>query len=304
MKSHQKIIAFWFLLGLLAWIADTILDYCVFYQGRGDFLTLLIRHPPAHELYIRLVILASFIAFGFFTSRIVAKLNNAKETLSKSGERQRYLSSKLLSIQEEERNRVAKELHDSIGQTLVAIKYRMEDFHLTAKTKDPAIIECLDKVLPMVQDGIEETRRISAGLRPSMLDDFGILASLDWLCEEFEKTFPTCSVAKEIGLQESDIPEHLKVTIFRIVQEALNNVAKHSKASEVCVSLKGANHKIELTVLDNGVGFEKGFVPENYGRGFGLISMRERTELSGGDFSIESGNGTGTMIHACWPCEP
>ncbi len=305
MKSYWKITFLWFLLGLLAWLADTVLDYLVFYKGQGDFLTILITDPPSHELYIRLIILISFLSFGFLTSRMVKKLDSAKETLSESGARLRYLSSRLLSIQEEERSRTAKELHDSIGQIFLAIRHRVDSFHPTVEAMgDAASIASVDKILLIVQQGIEETRRISAGLRPSILDYFGIIASVDWLCEEFEKTNPICSAVKEIGMEEKDIPESLKIKIFRIVQEALNNVAKHSKATRVCVSLKKADDVIELTVRDNGIGFNGSHAHQNYGSGFGLTSMKERTELSGGVFSIESGDGTGTTVRACWPCEP
>ena len=140
-------------------------------------------------------------------------------------------------------------------------------------------------------------------LRPSILDDLGLLATLSWFCRRYQTIYTGIKVELEQSLEESDIPNSLKIVIFRVTQEGMNNIAKHAKASLVHLSLRKRDGRIELALKDNGQGFDlkKVLTSESTKRGLGLTSMRERTELSGGSFAIESGEGKGTTIHASWP---
>lgn len=232
---------------------------------------------------------------------------HAEMVLRESEATLRIVSTKLLSIQEDERSRLAQELHDSIGQALVAIKYRLEHIlsSMDAKHGEEAIRGSLNTMISMVQDRIEETRRITTGLRPFILDDFGVVAAIDWLCDEFQVTCPNIRVERDVQIKEDQVFDPLKITMFRIVQEALNNSAKHSKASVVSVSLRKAADTVRLTIKDNGLGFDPVELgAESSGkRGFGLICMKERTELSGGQFDVQCAQGAGTTICASWPCE-
>jgi signal transduction histidine kinase len=137
-------------------------------------------------------------------------------------------------------------------------------------------------------------------LRPSILDDLGILATINWSCRQFESTYSDIRIRKEIEIEEGEVPESLKIVIYRILQEALNNIAKHSKAFAVLLILRKAGRAIELVIRDSGEGFDLSEAQSRKGRGLGLDSMRERTELSGGLFSIKSGKGKGTVIRAAW----
>jgi signal transduction histidine kinase len=134
------------------------------------------------------------------------------------------------------------------------------------------------------------------------LDDFGIIATVSWLCEEFKTIYSGIRVDKEIEVQEVEVPDILKIVIFRLSQEALNNITKHSRADRVNLSLKRIGAGIELTITDNGVGFNVEHVMsgELTERGLGLAGMKERTTLSGGEFFIESQKGAGTTIRASW----
>jgi signal transduction histidine kinase len=154
----------------------------------------------------------------------------------------------------------------------------------------------------MIQQSIEEVRRIQMDLRPSILDDLGILATIGWFCREFQTVYSTIHVEKQISLQESEVSAPLKTVIYRVIQEALNNIAKHSRADRVHLSLSKLDGKIELAIKDNGVGFvlEDVLSIESARRGFGLSGMRERVELSGGAFWIESRKGSGTTVQASW----
>jgi len=213
------------------------------------------------------------------------------------------LSRQLLSAQEEERKRIALELHDGLGQNLSAIKYRVENALEEMARKEPvAGVKALAPVVAGVQDAVEEVRRISMNLRPSILDDLGILATISWFCREVENTYSGLRIVKEINIEENEVPVSLKIVIYRLMQEALNNLAKHSEATLVHFSLKRMDGRIELTITDNGAGFdvEEVLSEGRSKRGLGLSSMKERTELSGGSFSIQSQKGAGTTVRASW----
>ncbi len=230
-------------------------------------------------------------------------LESAYRELEESEGRLKYLSSRLLSIQEEERKRIAMELHDSIGQSLAAMKFGIEHALDTADRTDPdSVYRILERTIPHIQKTMEEVRAIYTGLRPSMLDDLGIPATIRWFCREFQKTYPRIHIDLEIVLEEDAIPENLKIVVFRIVQEALNNIAKHSGAELASISLLKDGDFFRLSVRDNGKGFdlETATDREVETKGMGLAGMRERTELSGGSFSIRSAPGQGTCIQAKW----
>jgi signal transduction histidine kinase/ligand-binding sensor protein len=218
--------------------------------------------------------------------------------LQESENRLRLLSSQLLTIQEKERKRVAQELHDGIGQMLTAIKFRVENtLQQERERKIEAKEESIESIIQMIQDSVEEVRRIQMDLRPSILDDVGILATIGWFCREFQKVYSAIHIEKEIEIQEDEVSVPLKTVIYRVMQEAMNNIAKHSQADVVRLSLKKMGNRIEFVIEDNGIGFDL----EKSKRGFGLGSMKERTELSGGTFTVESIKGRGTVIHASWP---
>ncbi|MGZ6220967.1 MAG: PAS domain-containing sensor histidine kinase, partial [Syntrophales bacterium] len=221
-----------------------------------------------------------------------------EEKFRESENRLRLLSSQLLLVQENERKRIAIELHDSIGQMLTAIKFKIESI-LQEKNKKKS----LETLIPLVRESIEEVRRIQMDLRPSTLDDLGVLATLEWFCREYQKIYFHIRIKKEIGLTESEISIPLKTVIYRLTQEALNNIAKHSKADLIHLSLQTMEDRVELTIKDNGIGFrlEEILSSEKPKKGLGLNSMRERAELSGGTFAIETTPGAGTLIRANWP---
>ncbi len=220
-----------------------------------------------------------------------------EEALRESQKELRLLSFQLMAAQENERKAIAQDLHDSIGQTLAAIKFALErKIHQIGEGEPPPGIS-IEDVLTIVQGGIDETRRIMANLRPSVLDDLGILATLSWFCREFHKVYPHIRVGKESNLEEAEIPDSLKTVIFRVLQEAMNNIAKHSRGDFVQVELKREDGDLTFTVRDNGMGFD----PRTSPRGLGLASMKERVEISGGKFLLRSAKGQGTNLRAVWP---
>jgi signal transduction histidine kinase/GAF domain-containing protein len=216
----------------------------------------------------------------------------------------RSLSDQLLRIQESERRRIAMELHDSIGQSLAATKFVAEhSLNQIRQGQTEDSIETLESLVPLIQQAGEEVRRIHTELRPPLLDDLGLLSTIAWFCREFGNVYSDIRIQNEVDIQEKEIPEPLKIVIFRLLQESLNNAAKYSKADVVQASLRGSDGQIELVIEDNGEGFdvEQVHSVKTFTGGFGLTSMKERTELSGGTFTIESTPGEGTVVRALWP---
>jgi signal transduction histidine kinase len=185
---------------------------------------------------------------------------------------------------------------------LGAIRFGVEN--IQDQVKQGAVgLESLELLTAQIRRTIEETRRIMADLRPSVLDDLGIVAATNWFCREFQKTYSCICIERQIEVEESDVPDSLKTPIFRISQEALNNIAKHGKATLVNLCLRKTGSGIELMIQDNGQGFDlnQAVSQKASKQGLGLTSMRERAELSRGSFSIESAEGKGTVIRASWP---
>jgi signal transduction histidine kinase len=226
-----------------------------------------------------------------------------EKELRKSDGHLRSLSADLLNAHEKERKLVAQEIHDSIGSSLAAVKFKLENTINQVGQNNSETTATLESILRPIQTATEEARRIKMALRPSILDDLGILTTINWFCREFESTYSDIGIQKEVDIKEDEVPDSLKIVIYRVLQEAMNNVAKHSKANAVCLSLRKSGGSIELAIRDNGQGFDPAAVHSHTGtagQGLGLDSMRERVELAGGSYSIESVKEAGTVIRALW----
>lgn len=237
-------------------------------------------------------------------SKKITDHKTAEEALQRSEEQLRRLGRKLLTSQEEERRLIAIELHDGIGQIVSAIKFKVETVVEELKGKESAqAFQSLGPVVSMIQDAVEEVRRISKNLRPPTLDDLGIVATISWFCREFMKIYSDIQVEKEIFLNEEEVPHELKISIFRMLQEAFNNVAKHSQADVVRVVLRKRDGCIDLKIEDNGRGFDikTALGQRDPDAGLGLASMKERATLSGGSFEVESSPGKGVRIAVSLP---
>ncbi len=212
------------------------------------------------------------------------------------------LSTKLLNAQEDERKRIAMDLHDSIAASLGAVKLKLQRFLVQTGTQLSADT-ALSDIITVVDDVIMDVRRIMANLRPSMLDDLGLLPTVRTHLKEFQQLFPSIHVSTHLNIHEEDVPPPLRIIVFRLLQEALNNVGKHSRATEVLVSLYTREGHLTLEVNDNGVGFNPHSLPRSSSRytGFGLSSMAERARSSGGQFTVDSSPGAGTRIRVSWP---
>jgi signal transduction histidine kinase len=232
----------------------------------------------------------------------IAARERMQENLEQSREEQRLLSLSLLHAQEMERKRIAMELHDSLGGSLSAIKFRIEyALGQLEPPSNPGRLQFFDGVIAMLQNMVEDVRRIHQNIWPSVLSDFGLITAINWHCRKFEENYPAIHVERSLLIEEDDTPDVLKIVIYRIIQEALNNVAKHSAADSVSISLDKANDVVELRIIDNGKGFniDETRTISSAGVGAGLSGMRERAKLSGGSLQIQSSE-IGTEIRALW----
>ena len=231
------------------------------------------------------------------------EITGAIETLENVTERKRaeenlrYYLQEITKAQEEERKRIARELHDSSAQNLIALLHQLDNL-LTDKTKLPVSeAKALWGFYEQIRDTLQEVRRFSRDLRPSIIDDLGLLPALEWVTEDLKSTYWIEVDLKVIGKERRLFPE-TELLLFRIVQEALRNVAKHAEANKAEVEVKFDEDRITITISDDGKGFEP---PESLGTlpptgKLGLAGMQERVQLLGGRLKLESEPGKGTKI--------
>jgi two-component system NarL family sensor kinase len=206
--------------------------------------------------------------------------------------KQKELTQRIVVLQEEERSRVARELHDGISQLLVSIKFQFELAEHRLQSGEGNPLQDLRKGLENLGGAIAEVRRISHDLRPTLLDDLGLSVALEQLLADFG-TRTGLMVGVRIEPIDRPLSEAAGLTLFRIAQEALTNIERHARASQVDVSLSEEGRQLRLVISDNGVGFNA----ESHRRqqGIGLRNMRERIEYLGGTFLIESQPGNTTL---------
>lgn len=234
----------------------------------------------------------------------ITERKNMESRLKKSEEILRFLSNQLLQAQENERKRIARELHDTIAQNLTVIKFYLNHKSVLFGDDKRILTEILQPALEMADQSIRDVRRLINDLRPPCIDDLGVLATIDWHFGQFARRNPAIEITKEIIVRESEIPDALKVVIYRLLQESLNNVARHSRADKVKLTISKERSVLLFRLEDNGSGFDidKALSPDHPEKGWGLIGMRERAELSGGLFSIESSREAGTRVAVSWNC--
>jgi signal transduction histidine kinase len=225
------------------------------------------------------------------------------ESLRLSQEELRHLSAQLLNIQEAERQRIACDLHDVIGQSLSVVKVAIEEAQQQFMRDGlPDAAAVLNRLVPWVKQALAEVRRVSMDLRPAIIDDLGLLPTLSWFFRELGASCRTIVVEPKVTIEESDIPAPLKIAVFRILQEAVTNTIKHAHATRIQVVLQRFGSVVQLAVIDNGTGFDT-HAPGNtkdWKSGLGLASMRERARVSGGNYVLESTPGIGTSVFVSW----
>ncbi len=224
------------------------------------------------------------------TNITASKLEQLEVTRSRA--RLAELTAHIEQVKEQERTRIAREIHDDLGGNLTAIKMALMMLTQRLPAELPQLIERAEYVDALVDRTIEAVHRISLDLRPSMLD-FGLVAALEWQSREFEKQ-NGISCAFSSSEKEIDLSLDHATALFRIFQEALTNIAKHAKASQVTVRLQLLRHQISLTIADNGVGI--GQADRVKPGSFGLRGMSERAKALGGTMALSQASGGGTTV--------
>ena len=226
----------------------------------------------------------------------------AEERLKESYSSIKRLTEHLNAVREQERLHMAREIHDELGQLLTVMK--MDVSWLNRKLEQPPgpIQDKLNDLLKMLDNTVKTVRRISSELRPSLIDDLGLVAAMEWHIEEFSKRSGIDCVT-DFPKTEMLIPDSIKISIYRILQESLTNVGRHSQAKNVHIRLQNAENQLILKIEDNGVGFDES---KRKKKTLGLIGARERAESQGGTYRIESmpGQGTTVTVEIPWVSNP
>lgn len=226
---------------------------------------------------------------------VFVELHMKSERLKESEDKLRRLAAHLISVREEERAHIAREIHDELGQVLTGIK--MEVGWLARRLKEPQLLEKTDSMSRLIDSSVQTVRKIATGLRPEMLDDMGLIAAVAWQAKEFQKRTGIRCRAKLPP--ETKIDLEISTTVFRIFQEILTNVARHARATRVDIELETGPEAVRLEVQDNGVGIAAADL--NGRKSLGLLGMRERALLFGGEVSISGAPGQGTRVSVSIP---
>lgn len=246
-------------------------------------------------LYTVLIRTVSFLVVGVFVNQLVSRLRNQRESLKVANESISHYASTLENLTiSRERNRMSRELHDTVVHTLSGLAVQLE----TAKAYldvNPATAKGLvDQSLEATRSGLQETRRAIKALRASPLDDMGLMDALRQLSQT---TAQRANLMLRMELPEGEIffPSDVEQCVFRIAQEAVENVVHHSNAKNLYIKLGAANHDLELLVKDDGIGFhpQANLTPAGH---FGLVGMKERAQLVGGELTITSHPNDGTVV--------
>ncbi|HET6976361.1 MAG TPA: PAS domain S-box protein [Pyrinomonadaceae bacterium] len=250
------------------------------------------RHVPV-EVSSRLIFVNGV------TVAVQGSVQDVSERLRDEAEARNY-SRRLIEAQEAERRRVSIELHDQVGQILTAVKMNLHSLKQTSTS--PEIITSINDNLMVIDEAVDQVRDLSVDLRPLLLDDFGLVVALRWYLQAknygFEVEFFSHSLS-----EETRFACELETACFRIVQEAVTNVARHAQASKVFVVLEQAGPELILSISDDGIGFDLK-VPRSSVATLGLRGMEERAQSLGGSITIDSGSQAGTKVCARFPTIP
>lgn len=242
-------------------------------------------------------------AFQVETEHKIAELQSARLKESQEREAMRAeLFRRVVAAQESERQRIARDLHDETGQSLTAIGMGLRGLSGKLGPGSKESQGTLHKLEALATDSLKELERLISDLRPSHLDDLGLSAALRWYAGRIQE-HSTLSVRVDILGEERDLEDAVKITIFRIIQESLNNIIKHAQASHVNIHLRFEEKNVRINVRDNGIGFDLDRAKKNSASrpSLGLAGMQERAALLGGSVSVQSRPAYGTEVEALIP---
>ena len=229
--------------------------------------------------------------------RDISKYKHREELLRASREQLRDFAARLETVREEERSRIAREIHDELGQALTILKMDLAWLHRRTSAKDGARKK-VKSMIGYVDQTIDQVRTLVSELRPSILDEMGLPAAVEWQLSQFQERTGIRGIF-ESSAEEFTLPPDVAAALFRVVQEGLTNVMRHAGARQVRVSLKAAGGVLRIAITDNGKGISRQQLNDR--RSFGIVGMRERVHRLGGEFNIFSGPGRGTRLEIAAP---
>jgi signal transduction histidine kinase len=228
--------------------------------------------------------------------RALERRSDEQRHLAEEAEQEmRQLSQQLVAAQEEERKKLTRELHDHVGQMLTALRIEIGRADRARRGADHIAGQALAESKKLLDTILKSVRDLSMGLRPSMLDDFGLQPALEWHVRDFRRRFKIPVDLRLTG-DLNALPEPQRTSVYRIVQEALTNCARHARADHVDVAVQYTGQALDLTVVDNGVG-----IPAERSAGVGLIGIEERVRELHGTFDVRGRDGGGTTLHVTMP---
>jgi len=236
-------------------------------------------------------------------AEITKDLRESEEELRASAGQLQALSRRLVDVQESERRQFSRELHDRVGQNLTALSISLDILKTRlAGNGNDEFSTRLDDAAALLESTAGSIENVMSELRPPMLDDYGLLPALQWYADAFsDRTGIEVAVDGDERIER--MPQASEIALFRIMQEALNNIAKHAHASHVRISLERSHAQLVVSVSDDGVGFEPASGPVSRRRpGLGMVTMRERAQAVGGRFEIGAAPGRGTRVVVRIPC--
>jgi PAS domain S-box-containing protein len=232
------------------------------------------------------------------TAQDISERKAAEEKLKATSAQLRALSARLQAAREEEGTRIAREIHDEMGSTLTSLRWELERFDKTiSEAKDWSQVQTLrakiEEMMRLTDITIGTMRRITSELRPSVLDDLGLVAAIEWQAQQFQaRTGIICDC--DCSLEKVELNEEQSTAVFRILQETLTNVLRHAQATKVEIKISKENGHFGLSVSDNGKGIMESVKSEQ--QSLGILGMRERAHLIGGEIDIKGVEGKGTVV--------
>lgn len=275
-------------------VPDTVEFKIVGKQGRTFWVILNVRYFWEQGVLRRATVVVHDIT----------ELKRAEAALRESEEKLHFLSSQLMKALEEERKRIARELHDQLGQDLMVLKLQLRSLQERIQGSDPEAVQDVERIRDYIHGIAENVRRLSRNLSPAILEDLGLQAALRWLIEEAEKLYGI-DITSEIEDLEKVFSGGREIVLFRIFQEALTNIGKHSRATHVRIASRVEGGSFSLVIEDDGIGLdpEKALGTGKGSNGFGLTTMQERARMIGGRLQIRSRKGAGCKIRLEIPVE-
>jgi PAS domain S-box-containing protein len=270
-------------------------------EDKGMVFDSLYHRKDNTELPVEVSLRAFDIEGRVFFQAIIRDITmriKAEEELKASHAHLRRLSAHLQSVTEEERTRIAREVHDELGQVLTALN--METSWLAGRipAEEKLLADKTSSMLKLIDSAIQSVKRICTELRPTLLDHLGISAAIEWQAEEFRRR---SGIECDLHLYAKNVDRNIGTVLFRVLQEALTNIARHSEATRVRVLLRKERDSVVMKITDNGIGIKKEHIYKS--RSFGILGMRERVHGLGGRLTIRGFRGGGTSISIRLPIE-